>query len=175
MSALGEIALIRGLNYLSESQAAIAHNLANVTSYGFKRRISVAEPIGQAFNDVLAGRYPTTRYTEVYDLSKGTPDPTGNASHVAIQAEQFLKVQGADGRMFFSRDGQLQVNNNRELVTSGGHRILDRDNQPILFQGDGTEAGLSQAKISPAGEITIQQDGKEARIGRLAVFEVPDT
>lgn len=174
MSGLGEIALIRGLNYLSESQAAIAHNLANVTSFGFKRRIPVAEPVGQDFNEVLEGRYPTTRYTEIYDLSVGTPNPTGNASHMAIQAKQFLKVQSDDGRMFFSREGQLQLNNQRELVTTSGHRILDREHQPILFQTVDDDWALSQVKISPAGEITVHKNNEEISLGRVAVFEVPD-
>jgi len=175
MTGLGEIALVRGLNYLSESQAAISHNLANVTSHGFKRRIPVAESMGQDFNEVLEGRYPTTRYTEIYDLSLGTPNPTGNASHMTIQAEQFMKVQGDDGKMFLSREGQLQVNGNRELITTGGHRILDEDHQPILFRTVDNDWALSQVKISPSGEITVREDDQEVRLGRLAVFEVPDT
>lgn len=175
MAGLGEIALIRGLNYLSETQAAIANNLANVTTRGFKRRIPVAESVGQQFNQVLAGQVPSPRYTEVYDLSLGTPNPTGDKSHITIQAQQFLKVRRDDGRMFFSRDGQLQLNKDRELITSGGDRILDEDHQPILFQSVDNDWSLSQVKISPTGEITVRENNNEVRLGRLAVFEVPDT
>lgn len=174
MGGLGEIALVRGLNYLSESQAAIAHNLANATSPAFKRRIPVAESFDQGFNEVLRGQQPSTRYTEVQDLSLGKPNPTGNASHMTIQALQFLKVRADDGNMFFSREGHLQLNKDRELITSGGHRILDEDHQPILFQSVDNDWSLGQVKISPSGEITVRENNNEVRLGRLAVFEVSD-
>ena len=176
MSGLGEIALIRGLNYLSESQAAIAHNLANVSSFGFKRRISVAEPIGQSFNEVLEGRYPTTRYTEFLDLTLGTPNPTGNSNHIAIQGKQFLKVQADDGRKFFTRNGQLLITAKRQLVISTGHRLLNDEGQPITVQGaELAGAALGQMKISPAGVITINNKaGVEDVVARIQVYEVPD-
>ena len=107
MSGLGEIALIRGLNYLSESQATIAHNLANVSSFGYKRRIPLAQPIGQDFNTIREGSYPTTRFTEFLDWSLGNPNPTGNKNHISIQAQQFLKVQADDGSTFFTRSGAV--------------------------------------------------------------------
>ena len=176
MSGLGEIALIRGLSYLSESQAAIAHNLANVTTFGFKRRIPIAKSIGQEFNEVLEGRYPTTRYSEFYDLSQGTPNPTGNSNHIALQGKQLLKVVAGDGRMFFTRNGQLQISSDRHLVTSGGHQILNQEGQPIIVQGaENAGAALGRMKITPNGQITINpHNGLPIRVGQMAVFEVPD-
>ncbi len=177
MSGLGEIALIRGLSYLSESQAAIAHTLANVTSVGYKRRIPIAKSIGQDFNEVLEGRYPTTRYSEFYDLSQGTPNPTGSSNHVALQGKQLLKVVAGNGSMFFTRNGQLQINSDRHLVTNGGHKILDDQGQPIVIQGvESTSAALGRMKINPNGQITIKPTNTdpEIRVGRMGVFEVPD-
>ncbi len=175
MAGPGEIALIRGLNYLSESQAAIAHNLANVTSTGFKRRIPVASPMDQEFNELLEGRFPTTRYTEVCDLSPGSPTATGNSSHMTIQSGQFLKVLRADGRMFFSRAGELQLNHDGDLVTTADHRILDGDHRPISFQRVDSDWALNRMQISPAGEISVRDNNTEVTVGRIAVFEVPDT
>ena len=46
MTSYGEIALVRGMSFLAEKQAAIANNLANVDTTSFKRRLALAR--GQA-------------------------------------------------------------------------------------------------------------------------------
>ena len=43
MTSYAETALVRGLAFLSETQASIAHNLANLDSTGFKRQSAVAK------------------------------------------------------------------------------------------------------------------------------------
>lgn len=173
MSALGEIALVRGLSYLSESQATIANNLANVSSLGFKRRIAVARPIGQSFNEMLEGRYPTTRFTEFVDWSLGAANPTGMSNHIAIQDKLFLKVQAGDGSSYYTRSGQLQLNSQSELVLKSGHKILNDEGQPIRIPSAQDGTGLTDMKISPSGVIS---DGKSGLLlARLAVFKVPDS
>ena len=42
MTNYSEIALVRSMSFLADSQAAIAHNLANANTQGFKSKTSIA-------------------------------------------------------------------------------------------------------------------------------------
>ena len=53
MADYSEVALVRSLNFLAESQGAIAHNLANVGSSAYKRRIPTAEASDLGFASML--------------------------------------------------------------------------------------------------------------------------
>ena len=44
MSGYAETALVKGMHFLAESQAAISNNLANLETASYKRRTPVATP-----------------------------------------------------------------------------------------------------------------------------------
>ena len=163
MADYAENALIRGLHFLAENQATVAHNLANVSSNGYKRRIAVAAPTTGNFNDVRTN--PAERFTEALDWSLGSLNITGNRAHLAIKGEQFLKVSNpTQTKTWFARPNHLLVNESRQLVTQSGHLILGAGDQPITID-DSEGSSLADMKIAPNGLII---DSRARSAGRLS-------
>ncbi len=170
MTGYAEQALVRGLGYLADTQAAIAHNLANVDTVGFKRRAPQAVESTQSFASVLGERLPMVTYHEGTDFSPGTSRQTGNNFDLALADGTWLRVQDGKGRTFLTRDGQMQLDSDGHLVTHGGLRYLDQSGSPIqLNDGD---AAPSQLAIAPNGQVSDPQSGQTW--GPLGIFKVPD-
>lgn len=179
MTSYGETALVRAMGFLADSQAAIANNLANVDTGGFKRRLSIAEPVQGEFHRLLQAQLPTVGYREYAVWEQGNTRETGNAFNVALddardaagnQRVGFFKVQDDQGRVYFTRDGELQLDQKGRLVTRAGLRYLDQNNQELVLQGDtGTPSKLA---IAPNGTISDPTTGQSW--GPLAVLAPPD-
>jgi flagellar basal-body rod protein FlgF len=100
----------------------IANNLANVNTTGFKQtRVSFdnvmhdMRPLGDSFTNVA---------TNGIDSTDGAIRETGVGTHVALQGEGFLLLEGADGQEYLSRDGNLRLDPERFLVNQRGERVL---------------------------------------------------
>lgn len=170
MSGYSEMALVRGLRYLAESQAAIAHNLANVDTAGFKRRAPLAVEAPQSFDTMLGQKLPLIRYTESTDFQIGTARETGNKFDVALGEQSWLRVADDKGHTWLTRDGQMQLDVEGNLVTHGGLRYLDQAGNPIRV-GDG-DTPPADIVISPNGQISDPTSGQT--FGPLGVFKVRD-
>ena len=116
---------------------AIANNLANVATNGYKRS-------GVVFEDLM---YQNLRQTGAAaaeqsqlptglqlglgvraaatsrNFSQGTLTQTGAQFDVAIEGPGFLQVQLPDGTIGYTRDGGLQLSNSGQLVTSAGYTV----------------------------------------------------
>lgn len=169
MQSYGEMALVRGLSFLAEKQAATAHNLANVDTTSFKRRSAVASENGESFYSMLERQLPTVSYREQTDLQRGILRETGNRLDVAIDGPYWLRVQDSKGGQYYTRNGQLQLSNDGRLVTRDGHSLLDQAGQ-VVNVGAGDEAP-SELSISPNG--TIQNPITGQTWGPLAVVSLP--
>jgi len=153
-----------------QAQNAVAHNLANVDTAGFKAALSNTE----AFPIKGAGypsRIDAIMADQGFDARMGTVRVTGNALDIALHENRWLAVQAQNGETAYTRSGELTVNPNGQLQTLGGRQVLDENNQPITIPphqsleigGDGT------ISIVPLGE------GPQtlAMIGRLGVVDAP--
>lgn len=169
MQSYAEIALVRGLAFLAEKQAATAHNLANVDTTSFKRRHAVAAGSPTDFHSMLERQMPTISYTDRTDLQRGILRETGNRLDIAIDGPYWLRVQDAKGTQFFTRNGQLQLSADGRLVTRSGQTVLDHAGQPIVV-GAGGEAP-TDLSISPNG--TIQNPVTGQTWGPIAVVSLP--
>lgn len=100
----------------------IANNLANANTTGFKQtRVS--------FENVMNSSLPlgdglTAIATEGVEMTDGAIQQTGVNTHVALQGDGFLLVEGEDGREYLSRDGRLRLDSNRFLVNQHGEKVL---------------------------------------------------
>lgn len=139
----------------------IAHNIANASTGGFKAEKPIFVQILDANEDVS--------YVEDYgvmrDMSAGALEGTGGPLDVAIQGEAFLAVQ-LGNEIRYTRNGHLQLNAERELVTSTGYPVLDIDRNTIAIP-----EGATDIAISPDGSVSTGQ-GTLARIW-LADFDDP--
>jgi len=175
MTGYAETALVRGLSFLSESQASIAHNLANVDSTGFKRKSAVATSENARFQSMLEREMPTVGFELTTDFTPGTLRTTGEAGHIGIEGERnkdlFFRVKTADGSVAYTRSGQLQLDDQGRIVTTDGNRYLDTSGSEIQLGVDGTT--LSGVLIEPNGQIRDRKDPTK-QWGPIGVFKVED-
>jgi len=127
----------------------IANNLANATVIGFKKD-------SVSFQDILgsAGNTPPLVNVET-DMSQGDIVATGNTLDLALNGPGFFKIETLDG-IRFTRKGNFSLNSEGEIVTQGGHRLLDDNNAPLTVNG-------SDISISTSGAVTVG-DGEEGQI-----------
>lgn len=170
MGGYAEQCLVRGLGYLAEVQSSIAHNLANVDTTSYKRRAAYAQRSEQSFHSLLDANLPTIRFTETTDLRPGTQRETSNRFDVALDGPFYLRVQGENGRTYYTRNGQLAIGAGGRLTTRDGMSLLDVNGQPIqVGTGDTTPSELA---ISPNGTISDPSTGQSW--GPLAVVKLAD-
>lgn len=170
MTGYGENALVRGLSFLAEKQAAIANNLANVDTTSFKRRSTVALDTGDRFHSMLDRALSSIDYVESSDLQRGNLRETGNRLDVAINGDQWLRVQDDADRSYYTRNGQLHVSVDGYLSTRDGLKVLDKNGQPMLLgRGDDAPSSLS---FSPNGGVTDPDTGKD--YGTVAMVALDD-
>lgn len=139
----------------------IAHNIANVQTGAFKSEKPLfVEALDEQGDIAYVEDYGVTR-----DMRPGPLTVTGGPLDLTVQGDGFLVVEvGTDFR--YTRNGHLQLNEDRELVTSTGYHVMDIDDRKIEIP-----LGEDQLTISPDG--TISGDiGPIARIG-LVEFDNP--
>lgn len=132
-----------GAKQVGLQQAAVAHNLANVSTHGFKEELNVFRALpfvgeGARTRAAVIEMTPRTNYAE------GVIQQSGRDLDVAVRGPGWIAVQDAAGQEAYTRMGHLQVTANGVLQTSGGLTVLG-DAGPIA--------------IPPDQEITIAKDG----------------
>jgi flagellar basal-body rod protein FlgF len=152
--------MIRGLytaasGMLAESQRTdvISNNLANVTTAGFKKDMTITKDFASILisrvNDgaeapVIGGMGIGVVVDEVAtDYSTGAVRTTGNDFDMAIEGKGFFVVQTPQGKRY-TRNGTFAKSANGELVTSDGYRVLGAKG-PIIING---------------GKMTVSSDGR---------------
>lgn len=157
---------------------AIANNLANVNTVGFKRDRVLFEDLfyqierqpGARADDGTAA--PTgvqlgngTRMIGTQKVfTSGSLQTTGQALDVAIIGNGFLQVQGADNRPAYTRAGQLQVNADGRLVTAQGQALVPEITIPV---------NATAVTISENGTVTATMAGATAttELGQLRLTQ----
>jgi flagellar basal-body rod protein FlgG len=133
---------------------AIANDLANASTTGYK-----SERIG--FRDLLDGAG-----SAVVDLgrsqSQGTLQPSDNPLSVAIEGQGYLQVRRADGSTALTRNGNLQLDARRAVVTETGEQLVP----PIAVP-----AGVDLEDVKIAQDGTVTANGRQ--LGKLTLVSVP--
>ena len=154
MDRMAQTAL-NSLKMLMENQTAIAHNLANVNTPGFKQ--DVATDFSSIFLDRQNGMEPrivSMRNTGGFSLEQGQLENTKNNLDVAIKNDGYFIIQPNNGgSVAFSRRGDLQINENGELLDGAGNQMLDAGLQAIEIPA------FTSINISPEGQIFIKPLG----------------
>ncbi len=151
----------------------VAHNLANVSTNGYKRdgvvftdsftRLMNAAD-GREIGALGSGTVMRGQYT-VHEL--GSLTTTGNPLDIAIQTERGMFAIQTDNGTRYTRNGAFTLNSNRELVTKSGLPVLnDREGSIVLPTGK-IEIGISGA-VSVDGELVANIgifDGAVQKVG----------
>jgi flagellar basal-body rod protein FlgF len=152
-----------GAKQLMQAQSLVAHNLANLSTTGFRADLArfQASPIeGPGY----PSRVNTVASGLGFDHSQGTLLHTGTVLDVAIQGAGWVAVQAPDGSEAYTRGGTFNVNAVGLLETQRGELVLG-DNGPLAVPPH------VQVAIGSDGTVSIvpQGQGPEtmAQIGRL--------
>ncbi len=154
----------------------ISHNLANVSTSGFKRSRAV-------FEDLLyqTVRQPGAQSTSQTELpsglqigtgvrpvaterlhTQGGMQNTGNSRDLAIAGNGFFKVLMADGSTAYTRDGSFQIDQNGQMVTASGYPLEPAITIP--------ENALS-ITVGMDGTVSITEPGnpESQQVGQLSL------
>lgn len=141
-----------GLRATADMLDVLSNNLANVNTTGFKsdetflriynHAVSAEEasPLDSAVNDSTVVRGAVSNFLA------GSIKTTGRDLDVALEDKGFLVLQGPSGLMY-TRNGNLHVNAQGELVSSEGFPVLG-ENGPIQLPP-------GHVAISATGEIEV--------------------
>jgi flagellar basal-body rod protein FlgF len=151
----------------------IANNIANVNTNGYKADQSLFEEhlnSGAHEDNFLASdrrvSYVQDRGT-YHDFAPGSTQQTGNPLDVAVAGSGFLVVQAAAGERY-TRDGNLQINGQGQLVTASGNAVLGTSG-PIVFQPTDHDVTISADGTVTVLEGTSRTDSIRGKL-RLASF-----
>ncbi|MCX7815701.1 MAG: flagellar basal-body rod protein FlgF [Tepidimonas ignava] len=145
----------------------IAHNLANVTTTGFRAELSTFRAVP------LRGEGSTTRVhaleaTPGYLDKPGNLQSTGRPLDVAAVGRAFFAIQALDGTEAYTRAGALQVNAQGNLVGFNGLPMLDAGGAPIQVPND------AQVSIARDGTVTAKVGNEAPQVlGRLKLVTPP--
>jgi flagellar basal-body rod protein FlgF len=132
-----------GMRGAMARQTAIANNLANASTTGFRAEIMNASARwldGQTFKS----RAEQVDQVVAADMKAGAVKETGNPLDVALGGDGMLAVQANDGSEGYTRRGDLVLSDSGLLTTGDGH--------PVLGEG-------GPITLPPADSINIARDG----------------
>ena len=135
-----------GLRAHMQAQAAIANNMANASTTGFRADRVVFDQIQlKGGGASLMARNPTSEEVTDADRQQGTLISTGRSLDVAVTgARDWIAVQAPDGGEAYTRRGDLSVSASGTLQTGDGFLVMGQSG-PIT--------------IPPYGSLTIGSDG----------------
>ncbi|QID18379.1 flagellar basal-body rod protein FlgF [Nitrogeniibacter mangrovi] len=137
-----------GAKHTLGQQDAVAHNLANANSTGFREEMHRFRAV-DVQNSPLPSRAFVVDASVATDFSTGPLQYTGRTYDAAIEGKGWFAVQAADGSEAYTRDGSFQLSPDGVLLTRSG--------QPVI--GDG-----GPITIPPDNEVVIGKDGSISAI-----------
>ncbi len=162
MDASGYVTLSRQSGLLSQMDA-IANNIANASTTGFKRE-------GTLFSEYVArtGDGPSLSIgfgnTRVVDLQQAGISATSGSLDFAIEGDGFFMVQTPQGNML-TRAGSFTPGADGTLQTADGFPVLDGSGTAIFIPPDAKTIGVSQ-------DGTMSADG--APLAKLGLWGPSD-
>lgn len=125
-------------------QTAIANNLANAQTPGFRADMASAQALWLDGSG-LDARAMSSEEVLGADMKAGSVTQTGRDLDIAMQGDALLVVQAKNGEEAYTRRGDLQVSPSGLLTTGDGSPV------------QGTQGPVT---IPPADAITVDQEGR---------------
>ena len=146
--------------------ATISHNLANVTTPGFKRDIALngrfahtLAELDPAHTQVPGASEPLSKI----DHQNGSLRFTGNPFDVALEGPGFFELAGAEGQ-FYTRQGDFHLDAGGRLVNASGVPVVGTAGEIFLLG--------REHRIERDGRIF--DDGKQVAQLRIVDFAQPE-
>ncbi len=154
----------------------ISHNLANVSTNGYKRNNAVFEDL--IYQNLRQVGSQTTEQNQLptglhlglgvrtvatsRNFTQGTLQQTGNRLDVAINGNGFFEVTMPDGTLGYTRDGSFQLDSQGRIVNSNGLPVANGITVP---------PNATSIDISESGVVTalIPGNTQPQQLGSLAM------
>jgi flagellar basal-body rod protein FlgF len=158
------------------SRQQLVHELANLSTIGFKKSFESAqvavEASGSGFNSrIYSEIIPERVIKDKVSLSGGPVMITGKNLDIALNGNTVLGVSASDGTLAFTRRGDLRVNTQGMLENGSGHMVLGE-------QGPITVPPGYHISISSDGAISAsdpaQPDMNKQMVGKLMLRDAGD-
>jgi flagellar basal-body rod protein FlgF len=141
-------------------QDVLAHNLANVSTQGFRAEMAALRAV-PVRGDGASTRVYTLETTVGHDEAPGVLQSTGRNLDVAVSGKSWLAIQALDGTEGYTRAGALEVNVEGTVVDVQGRPVLG-DGGPISVP-----AG-AHVEIAADGSLSAKLGNARAQVvGRL--------
>lgn len=153
------------------AMAANNHNLANVSTTGFRADLTAFQSLAvQGAGE--PSRVFATSNSVGWDSTHGNIAYTGVDLDVAVNGDGWIAVQGRDGREAYTRAGDLRVDATGQLTNGAGHPVLG-DGGPLVVPPNGS------ITVGRDGSVSIVPQGQQATtistIGRIKLVNPPSS
>jgi flagellar basal-body rod protein FlgF len=151
-----------GLRAHMASQAAIANNMANASTTGFRADRVVFDRIMLSDGtQAISARQPTSEEVRDADRSPGAMQATGRALDVAVEGrDAWLTVQASDGTEAYTRRGDLSVSPSGTLQTGDGFLVMGQSGpitlppyQSVTIGSDGSISIVAQGDATGTPQV----------------------
>lgn len=158
--------LASSIQALEEQYHTIAHNLANSSTPGYKRRLTtfsqaLADQLRHVGQPIAGG---TITAQTVTDFSAAHPVQTGRSLDLFLQGGGFFMIETDQGPLY-SRNGCFRTNAQGQLVTTGGQLVAGQ-NGPIVVP---PTASVEDIQIAADGTVRANRTA----IGKLRLVSFP--
>jgi flagellar basal body rod protein FlgG len=142
----------------------IAHNMANVSTVGFKRRCN-------SFTQALAAQSGSEGDAQAelaqgaFDFSQGTLVQTDRTLDLALYGKGFFVIESPAGPLY-TRHGTFQTNQNGQIVDTLG-RLVAGTTGPVIVP---PTVDVSEIHVDDAGRVSAGQ----AALGQFRIVEFAD-
>lgn len=164
-----------GLNAANKKMDAISDDIANVNTYGYKRKdISFQELLTNEIheNDVLLSNNGNNRNINMgvkcslagVNFEQGKFLPSTGEFHMAIEGKGFFGVLDGEGNLSLTRNGSFHLNPDGSITNDDGYYL--NMNYNILPEDWGTEDVI----ISNNGEIIQETQEGPIELGRIILY-----
>lgn len=146
-------------------QAITSHNLANVSTTGFRAQLATMKAVPIQGNS-MATRTLVTTTTPQFDNTMGTLNYTGRELDIALAQDHWLAIQLPDGNEAYTRNGAIQVDENGTLTVQGYPLLGNSGVLTIPLQAEVSVSTDGTLSSLGAGDdpTTIAQVGKIKRV-----------
>lgn len=128
----------------------VANNIANASTTGFQAEgVMFSEYVSAVGNDYDSLSMASARVRETIHTQGGLAQ-TGGPFDLAIEGEGYFLIETAAGERL-TRAGSFTPNNDGDLVTMDGNRVLDAGGAPVFIP-----TGVGPIAISPDGTISAE-------------------
>ena len=138
----------------------VAHNIANISTPGYKRRIGFAGMVAGRPADALPD------LTIRNDVEQGKLQDTGNPLDLAISGAGYFRLRAGEATLY-TRQGQFHRNADGLLVTPQGYALqqagggdLVVENAVVTIAEDGTVSDGNR----PVGRVALERAETEASL-----------